>query len=158
MLHYTTSPLVKRYKLLRTFTSQLFSKSASFYFFSHYINILRFSNNSPHIYATTSFDHSCKLWDLRINSRQNGVRVKNLFLTEWLQEKLYLSINLNVPSKIKIQGLYSTLTFRTKCFNELIQSIIFLRVRLIEFIHSKILFFYLFTPRFYLLRFTIRPL
>ncbi|CEM00027.1 unnamed protein product [Vitrella brassicaformis CCMP3155] len=31
----------------------------------HHINILRFSNHSPHIFATSSFDQTCKLWDLR---------------------------------------------------------------------------------------------
>jgi hypothetical protein len=32
---------------------------------SHFINITRFANRSPHIFATASFDHSCKVWDLR---------------------------------------------------------------------------------------------
>eukprot|EP00435_Cladocopium_sp_Y103_P062231 s1427_g23.t2 len=31
----------------------------------HFINISRFSNTSPHVFATASFDHSCKIWDLR---------------------------------------------------------------------------------------------
>ncbi|CEM27780.1 unnamed protein product [Vitrella brassicaformis CCMP3155] len=31
----------------------------------HHINILRFSDHSPHIFATSSFDQTCKLWDLR---------------------------------------------------------------------------------------------
>ena len=31
----------------------------------NFINILRFSNSMPHVFATTSFDSTCKLWDLR---------------------------------------------------------------------------------------------
>jgi len=33
----------------------------------NFINIARFAHRSPHIFATASFDHSCKLWDLRQN-------------------------------------------------------------------------------------------
>eukprot|EP00440_Ansanella_granifera_P051691 gb/GFBE01056043.1/.p1 GENE.gb/GFBE01056043.1/~~gb/GFBE01056043.1/.p1 ORF type:complete len:797 (+),score=88.35 gb/GFBE01056043.1/:1-2391(+) len=32
----------------------------------HFINISRFCNSSPHIFATASFDCTCKIWDLRI--------------------------------------------------------------------------------------------
>eukprot|EP00931_Biecheleriopsis_adriatica_P105045 TRINITY_DN79645_c0_g1_i1.p1 TRINITY_DN79645_c0_g1~~TRINITY_DN79645_c0_g1_i1.p1 ORF type:complete len:924 (+),score=119.34 TRINITY_DN79645_c0_g1_i1:136-2907(+) len=31
----------------------------------NFINILRFSNRSPQVFATASFDHTCKVWDLR---------------------------------------------------------------------------------------------
>ena len=33
---------------------------------SYHINISRFSNRSPHVFATSSFDKSIKLWDLRM--------------------------------------------------------------------------------------------
>lgn len=32
---------------------------------SHFINISRFAYRSPHVFATASFDHSCKVWDCR---------------------------------------------------------------------------------------------
>lgn len=31
----------------------------------HFINIGRFCNETPHIFATASFDHTCRIWDLR---------------------------------------------------------------------------------------------
>jgi len=31
----------------------------------HFINISRFCHSSPNIFATASFDHTCKIWDLR---------------------------------------------------------------------------------------------
>merc|ERR550525_147342 len=41
------------------------------------INTVRFCHTSPHIFVTASYDHSCKVWDLRqplISSRS----IKNL--------------------------------------------------------------------------------
>jgi len=32
---------------------------------ANFINIIRFSHLSPHLFATSSFDSTCKLWDLR---------------------------------------------------------------------------------------------
>ncbi|CAE7158322.1 unnamed protein product, partial [Symbiodinium pilosum] len=31
----------------------------------NFINILRFSHRTPQLFATASFDHTCKVWDLR---------------------------------------------------------------------------------------------
>mmetsp|Transcript_87630 Transcript_87630/g.248171 ORF Transcript_87630/g.248171 Transcript_87630/m.248171 type:complete len:897 (-) Transcript_87630:687-3377(-) len=31
----------------------------------NFINIVRFAHRSPHVFATCSFDHTCKVWDLR---------------------------------------------------------------------------------------------
>ncbi len=31
----------------------------------NYINVLKFANHNPFLFATSSFDHSIKLWDIR---------------------------------------------------------------------------------------------
>eukprot|EP00300_Choanocystis_sp_HF-7_P017250 c19672_g1_i5.p1 GENE.c19672_g1_i5~~c19672_g1_i5.p1 ORF type:complete len:131 (+),score=21.09 c19672_g1_i5:315-707(+) len=33
---------------------------------TEHINVVKFSNHSPHLFATCSFDKSVKLWDLRL--------------------------------------------------------------------------------------------
>jgi WD40 repeat protein len=40
---------------------------------SNFINITRFANFSPHLLATSSFDSTCKLWDLRRPSTSGAV-------------------------------------------------------------------------------------
>jgi WD40 repeat protein len=32
---------------------------------NHSINVSRFAHNSPHVFATASFDNTCKVWDIR---------------------------------------------------------------------------------------------
>jgi len=44
----------------------------------HFINVSRFCHSHPHILATVSLDHTCKLWDLRLpSSRDKVVKVLN---------------------------------------------------------------------------------
>jgi hypothetical protein len=38
-----------------------------------HINITRFSNMHPHVFATSSFDKSVALWDLRLSSGGSGI-------------------------------------------------------------------------------------
>jgi WD40 repeat protein len=37
----------------------------------NFVNIIRFAHQSPHMFATSSFDHTCKVWDLREPIRVN---------------------------------------------------------------------------------------
>jgi len=48
----------------------------------HFINISRFSNTSPHVFATASFDCSCKVWDLR--EPMTGCHPVSTFTTDTL--------------------------------------------------------------------------
>jgi WD40 repeat protein len=40
---------------------------------ANFINIIRFSNYSPNLFATSSFDCTCKLWDLRTTKQVGAV-------------------------------------------------------------------------------------
>jgi hypothetical protein len=44
-------------------TGQVLSRAHGVH--EHFINISRFCHTSPHIFATASWDHTCKVWDLR---------------------------------------------------------------------------------------------
>jgi len=48
----------------------------------NFINILRFAHRTPHLFATASFDHSCRVWDLR--ERLTANRPVRLFNTDTL--------------------------------------------------------------------------
>jgi len=55
-------------------TGTLLSESGEVH--DHFINVSRFSYGSPHIFASASLDHTCKLWDLRMPlGRDHHVRL-----------------------------------------------------------------------------------
>jgi len=66
------------------------------------INILRFSNSMPHVFATTSFDATCKLWDLRCCG--SGTQAKPLFTARTPSLNVMCSFSRD-DSRLLVSGL-----------------------------------------------------
>ncbi|KAF4656178.1 hypothetical protein FOZ61_007134 [Perkinsus olseni] len=69
--YFMTSGFVPDVALFDTTTGSMIGLLTDIH--SHFINILRFANHSPHIFATSSFDHTCKIWDLRLPNHTNNI-------------------------------------------------------------------------------------
>ena len=74
---------------------------------SNFINILRFSNSMPHVFATTSFDASCKLWDLRCCGSGSSAKALSTANTPSLNVMCTFS---NDDSRLLVSGLDSNIS------------------------------------------------
>ena len=61
--YFAVSGFARNVSIFDLFTGQQISELEEVH--SNFINIVRFSNYNPQVFATSSFDCTCKLWDLR---------------------------------------------------------------------------------------------